>query len=368
MFNRGYCEVAMVNKSNSGSGSTSNPSSSVESNSTSRRDVVVGATLLGAVATVAAPAVMAQSPLKQKVTLSYYPWITQSISGDALRRPINDFRDLLQADLRKAMGGATEVELLPEMEIPDQLNQLKAAPAGEAAKIGLLNPLGYALVRNEVPAVEGVAVIRRQIGEGKPGPIYKAQLYTHRKVFLKKEKELEVKHVRGHSLAYGTPQSTSNFLVPAMMLMKEKIHPFAGLPRVEFTGGHDKAAAAVYEGRLEVGAGHDGVIFDLATKAGYRDAKEVLVWIAWSEEIPSDPVAVHASDPAIRDQVRQALLRVARPNDEKSAGNQAIRQFWGTTHGFEAIAPEAAIKPDGYKHLLGYMAQLNLTPDDVLRK
>jgi ABC-type phosphate/phosphonate transport system substrate-binding protein len=311
---------------------------------------------------------MSSSSQRRKITLSYYPWITQSISGETLRKPIQGFRDLLEADLRKALGEATEVELLPELEIPDQLVQLKTAPAAGTAKIGLLNPLGYALVRKEVPAVEGIAVIRRKIGDGQPGPIYKAQLYTHRKVFLKKEKELEVKHVRGRSLAYGSPQSTSNFLVPAMMLLNAKIHPLAGLSRAEFTGGHDKAAAAVYEGRLEIGAGHDGVIHDLATKAGYRDAKCVLVQIAWSEEIPSDPVAVHASDPAMLDQIRQSLLNVASNTNQDSDGNKLIGQFWATTHGFDPIAPGKPITADSYKHLLGYMDRLNLSADDVLRK
>ena len=83
---------------------------------------------------------------------------------------------------------------------------------------------------------------------------------------------------------------SSNFLMPAVMLWEQGIHPLNCFVHVEFTGGHDKAALAVYQGLLEVGAGHDGVISDLAKKPGFEDATRKLVRLAWSEPIPSDPV------------------------------------------------------------------------------
>lgn len=336
------------------------PSSTTKVTGTSRRNVVVGATMLGAAATIAAPAV-AQTSQTRRLTLSYYPWITQSISGATLHKAIADFVDLLQAELRKAMGEATHVQHLDQMEIPDQLEQLKETPTGElTGKIGLLNPVGYALIHKKVPTVESVAVIRRKIGNEPAGPTYKAQLYAHRKTFLRNE--LEVKLVRGRSLAFGSPQSTSNFLVPAVMLFDAGIHPLNGLSRVEFTGGHDRAASAVYEGRLEVGAGHDGVIIDLAQKPGYSDAEKLLVRIAWSDPIPSDPVAVHTSDPTVRDQVREALRRVATPGKPKSDGNQIVKRFWGTEEGFEAISPKA------YAGLFDLMERLKLREGDMLRR
>src|SRR6185295_18482218 len=189
--------------------------------------------------------------------------------------------------------------------------------------------------------------------DGKPGPTYFAQLYTHRRTFLKKKENMKVSDVRGHSLAFGSPQSTSNFLVPAMMLLKAEIHPLNGFSRVEFTGGHDRAAAAVYEGRLEVGAGHDGAISGLAEKPGYGDANEVLVQIAKSDPIMSDPVAVHTPDSAVRDAIRKALLEVAKPNDQTSTGNQIVGRFWDTKEGFEAVAAD---KYDSLRDIMGKLA------------
>jgi ABC-type phosphate/phosphonate transport system substrate-binding protein len=290
-----------------------------------------------------------------QLNLSYYPWITQSISGAALAQAVGVFRDLLQSELRQGMGNAVQLDLQNVMEIPDQLRDIKEKPAGDVVcKIGLLNPIGYAMAHAQVPDVQAVAVVRRKIGS-EVGPTYKSQLYTRWDHGIK-----TVADVRGRSMAFGSTQSTSNFLMPAVMLWEQGIHPLNGFMRVEFTGGHDKAALAVYKGQLDVGAGHDGVILDLASKPGFEDAERVLVRIAWSEPIPSDPVAIHAADPAVGAQVTQALLRVAKPNDGGSDGNKAVQKFWGTTEGFEAISPDA------YGPLLRLMYPLGLRPNDML--
>jgi len=262
-------------------------------------------------------------------------------------------------ELREALGSALEIDLLKEMEVPDQLEELKKKPTGGVAgKIGLLNPLGYALAHKQVPDVRAIAVVRRKIG-AEVGPTYKSQLYTHRKTAIKAEK---VEQARGRSMAFGSPQSTSNFLVPAAMLWEKGIHPLNGFSRVEFTGGHDKAAIAVYEGRLEVGAGHDGVIIDLATRPGYGDADQVLTTIAWSEPIPSDPIAIHASDAQLSERVAGALLRIAQPNDPESEGNKVVQRFWGTAEGFESVSPNT------YDSLFSHMEVLGLRHADLMRK
>ena len=308
-------------------------------------------------ATVAAPAV-ARTSQTGRLTLSYYPWIKQNISAADLRTAVDKFGQVLQ----EALGRTLKVDLQPVMEIPDQLEDIKRPPANDViARVGLLNPIGYALIRRE-PEIEGIAVIRRKIG-AEVGPTYKAQLYTNWKTKITKMSE-----VRGRSIAYGSPQSTSNFLVPAMRLWEAKIHPLNGFNRVEFAGGHDTAAVAVYEGRLEVGAGHDGAVLGLAARRGYKDAGDVLVNIDWSDPIPSDPVAIHTTDAAVRKQVTDALLAIAKPKDNSSAGNVAVKGFWDTDEGFDPIAPKAQITPEKYDTLFAIMEKMGLRRDDMLRK
>jgi phosphate/phosphite/phosphonate ABC transporter binding protein len=291
-----------------------------------------------------------------RLSFSYYPWITQKISGPQLAEAIKGFVRVLQG----ALGSALQIDPPKEMEIPDQLMDLKEkATGGVAGKIALLNPIGYALVHAEMEEVEAVAVIRRKIGS-EVGPTYRAQLYTHRTHWEKGLKK--VRDVRGRSIAFGSPQSTSNFLVPAVMLWEQGVHPLNGLRRVEFAGGHDTAAKAVFNGQLDVGAGHDGVISDLKSKPGFEDADKKLVRIAWSDPIPSDPVAVSIPDSAVRKKVADALVAIAKPGKPTSPGNKAVLNFWGTTEGFEPISPDA------YAPLLRLMYPLGLRPNDLLRK
>jgi phosphonate transport system substrate-binding protein len=308
-------------------------------------------------ATVAAPAV-ARTSQTGRLTLSYYPWIKQHIAPAELRAAVDKFGQVLQA----ALGRTLKVDLQPVMEIPAQLDDLKQPPAGDViARLGLLNPVGYALIR-KLPNVDGIAVIRRKIGD-QVGPTYKAQLYTNWKTKITK-----VSEVRGHSIAFGSPQSTSNFLIPAMRLWQAGIHPINGFNRVEFAGGHDTAAIAVYEGRLAVGAGHDGAVLGLADRRGYKDAGDVLVNIDWSDPIPSDPVVIHTTDAGVRKQVTDALLAIAKPKDNGSVGNKAIKGFWDTDEGFDPIAPKAQITPEKYDDLFAVMQKLGLRSEDMLRK
>lgn len=298
-----------------------------------------------------------------QLSLSYYPWITQEISGDALRQAIDNFRGLLETSLRQGMGNDVELKLLPAMEVPVQLADIKQKPAdGVICKIGLLNPIGYAMTHGAVPDVKSVTVIRRKIPgvQDVAGPTYKAQLYVRAGSPIK-----TVQDMRGHSMGFGSRQSTSNFLVPATMLWEQGVHPLNGFSRVEFTGGHDFAARAVYQSKVDIGAGHDGVIINLAATPGFSDAEQVLQRIQWSEDIPSDPVAVHAAATADADQVTKqvadALIRVANPNDgDNSAGNLAVKAFWGTTKGFQTISPDA------YNGLLRVMYPIGLRPADML--
>ena len=95
---------------------------------------------------------------------------------------------------------------------------------------------------------------------------------------------------------------------------------------------------------------------------GYGDADQVLVNLAWSKEIPSDPVAVFTPDAKLRGHIRDALCQVAKPGELTSKGNLAVESFWGTAEGFEPIGPKA------YKILFEPMERLRLRTEDMMRR
>lgn len=107
---------------------------------------------------------------------------------------------------------------------------------------------------------------------------------------------------------------------------------------MSFLGGHDIVARAVYNGLVDVGAGHDGVLTDLARSYGYGDADDRMVRLAWTDPIPSDPVVVNIPDSNRRQSVITAIQ--AAGQDAAIIAN-AIAVFWGGSTGLAATSAGA---------------------------
>lgn len=281
-----------------------------------------------------------------KLILTYYPWITQHKTPEEIRNNIEIFASALQTELQgpKQTGGLT-VEVAPAMEVPDQIHSITSGQS----HIALMNPLGFVFARKENTAVEA-SVVALRIIDGQIGDSYFAQIYTHVDNNLPDLPSLKKK-----SIGYGSSQSTSNFIIPAFDLKDARIHPFAAFKRIEFVGGHDSVAKAVYNKQIDSGAGHDGVIIDLANQAGYEDAKKKLVTIHRSEPIPSDPIAINVPDKDAREFIQRALVKISTVEPAKSA----IAEFWGQAKGLKATD----YKP--YEYLLSAVQDLGLNENDI---
>ncbi|MBC7820857.1 MAG: phosphate/phosphite/phosphonate ABC transporter substrate-binding protein [Planctomycetaceae bacterium] len=277
--------------------------------------------------------------------LSYYPWLTQNVPQAEIAVQINVFARAVEAELAK-LGNKSEVQVLPPAEVPDQIEQV----VGGGAEIFLMNPLGFVFARNRTNNAEAVAIAQRII-DGKVGVVYFAQLYAHKKSAIR-----ELKDAIGRTVGYGHSYSTSNFLIPAFMLREAGIHPLFAFSRIEFLKGHEIVARAVYEGKVDLGAGHDGVLIDLSRQPGYGDAQEVLIQIARSKPIPSDPVVVTIRDAAERALVQKALVAAGKTPQ----GVAALKIFWGNTQGLEPT--DTAF----YNDLIEALKTLKLDQGDLL--
>jgi phosphonate transport system substrate-binding protein len=279
--------------------------------------------------------------------LSYYRGITQYVAPEQIAAQIGIFAGEIQNELAK-LGLDPHVQVLSPVDVPAQIEQLVAGDA----EIALMNPLGLVFARQRSEAIEAVAIAQRII-DGKVGTKYFAQLYARKDAAIGK-----LEDVAGRSVGYGQSFSTSNFLLPALMLHAAGVHPLCGFMRVEFLMGHDIVARAVYWGKVVLGAGHDGVIDDLARQPGFENAKDVLQQIKRSEPIPSDPVVVRIGDAAERDKVKQAVIAAGNT----PAGKNALKIFWGNVQGLEATASSE------YQVLREALQTLKLGQEDLLPK
>ena len=271
--------------------------------------------------------------------LTYYPWITQHKTPEDIRKNIEIFAGALQEEIR------INISVAAALSVPDQI---KSIVRGES-HIALMNPLGFAYAREENSQV-AAAVVALRIIDGKIGDSYFAQIYTHSESGIK-----DLQGLKKSSIGYGTSQSTSNFIIPAFDLKHAGVHPFAAFTKIEFTGGHDKAAIAVYQRALTAGAGHDGVIIDLSNQPGYEDAKEKLVTIHRSAPIPSDPVAINVGSEKDFEVLQRGLISVS----QKSPGKEAMQEFWGNAQGLR----DTTYKP--YEYLVDAVNELALSQQDI---
>lgn len=60
--------------------------------------------------------------------------------------------------------------------------------------------------------------------------------------------------LKGRTLSFGSPSSTSGHLMPRSYLLAAKVNPDVDLKRISFSGAHDATIAAVASGKVDAGA------------------------------------------------------------------------------------------------------------------
>ena len=91
---------------------------------------------------------------------------------------------------------------------------------------------------------------------GKVVPLVQREEDTKfRSVFITADPAIKsLADLKGHTLSFGAPSSTSGHLMPRSFLMEAKIDPDKDLKRVAFSGAHDATIAAVAAGKVDAGA------------------------------------------------------------------------------------------------------------------
>ena len=286
-----------------------------------------------------------------KIRLTYYPDITQKQSETDVRNAVVVFAKALESDLSSHLGIDLEVDVPPVMTVPAQYNEIVA---GESA-IALMKPVAYVFAHEQDPSIVPACVAHRPI-RGEVGTFYYAQIYAHRDTGLKSIEDLRNAPAGQLRLAYGDRFSTSNFLIPASVLSAKEIHPFLFFKEVLFAGGHDAAAEAVYSGRADVGAGHDGVIKILGETE--PDAAEKLIPLI-IENIHSDPVVVNKSvlpQGVTLEHIQASCGRIAKTEPVKAA----LDLFWGW------VKDLSDTKHANYASIETALQRLHLTKKDML--
>jgi len=215
-----------------------------------------------------------------------------------------------------------EIEELEVFIGPDYTAVIEAMRAArlDVARFG---PFSYVLAR-AVAEVEPIAVIGTDAGE--PA--------TYHSVILTAADSgiADLDDLRGRTIAFTDPASTSGYLFPRFMLNEAGIDPDQEMEPI-FAGSGDAVLLAVANGQVDAGANSDLGI-EVAIREGVIDSEQIAI-IARSAPIPRSPFATRADlDPALRRRLLGALLSFHEENS--GAAVEALLEEEGGTRYVEA--------------------------------
>lgn len=134
----------------------------------------------------------------------------------------------------------------------------------------------------------------------------------------------EIKELRGKTMAFGSPHSTSGNLIPRYLLWENGVG-LRDLKSYSNLQHHDAVAKAILKGQFDAGAVKD-VVAEKYQSHGLRI-------LSWSAPIPAVPLVVRAdAPPDVVKALTAALLKLDRNNPE----HQSMMSTWDDEfrHGF----------------------------------
>jgi phosphonate transport system substrate-binding protein len=170
--------------------------------------------------------------------------------------------------------------------------------------LAFVHPVGYVLANREA----GCQILVRDIWQGKTA--YTARFYVRKDRGIK-----QVADLRGKTIAFVDPASSSGYIYPMVFLMKEGLvrdrDPKSFFKEALFSGTHEAALQAVLHGRVDAAAS-----FDKAPELHLKDPALVaqLGWVGETPEIPEAGICARPGLPAEPlARIKRALLSIKGP-------------------------------------------------------
>ncbi|MEW5889940.1 MAG: putative selenate ABC transporter substrate-binding protein [Pseudomonadota bacterium] len=154
--------------------------------------------------------------------------------------------------------------------------------------------------------------------------------------------------LKGRSLAFGSPSSTSGHLMPRHFLLRAGIDPDRDLKNVAFSGAHDATAAFVQSGRVDAGV-LNASVWDKLVEQKKVDAARVRVFATTPPYFDYNWTVRGDLDPALVRALTQAFLKLdpANPEHKEIMALQRASRFIPTRsenyQGIEAAARSAGL-------------------------
>ena len=172
------------------------------------------------------------------------------------------------------------------------------------ADLAFVHPVGYVLANREAKAT----IIAKDRWQGKTS--YTSRIWVRKDSGIKSLEEL-----RGKTIAFVDPASSSGYVYPMVMLIQKGLvqnrDPKTFFRDVVYTGGHDAGLMALLRSHVDALGS-----FDEVRQQYLKDPAEgeKLTWVAESEPIPEAGICGREGlDAALVARIRAALLQIRGP-------------------------------------------------------
>jgi len=135
----------------------------------------------------------------------------------------------------------------------------------------------------------------------------------------------DLSKVKGKRVAFTSESSTSGYLFPALQLIQAGIDPVNDITPI-FTGGHDAAVVAVYNGDADVGVSYDDARRTLRKEK--VDVGDKVIVFNITSEVPNDVVAASSLLP---DTLQTAIYQAIHAYLETEEGEAVFDEMYGWT-------------------------------------
>ena len=174
----------------------------------------------------------------------------------------------------------------------------------QTADLAFVHSAGYVLANREAKAM----IVAKDQWHGHTS-------YTSR-IYVRKDSGITtLEGLRGKTIAFVDPSSTSGYVYPMVMLIQKGLvqnrDPKTFFKDFVYSGSHDAGLVALLNGHVDALAS-----FDMAREQYLKDPaeRERIIYIAETPEIPEAGIAARAElDPATFAKVRDALLQIRAP-------------------------------------------------------
>jgi phosphonate transport system substrate-binding protein len=279
------------------------------------RRTLLATALAGGLAAVAAQP--AQAEWQDDLKVVKFGIVSLENQGDALTR----YEGLVQT--MEEQLGVDKVELFLAN---DYAGVVQALSAGQI-HLALVGASAYASAYLDCNCVEPLVAV-----EGVNGDLgYYSVLFVRSDSPYKSLDEL-----KGHSLAFGDPDSTSGYLVPLVSLRKAGIDPQQYFSTTAFSGGHEQSVLGVLKGTYESAftwtseGDRFGNIRTMVDK-GMLNREDIRV--IWKSDLIANPPIVARNDlPGDMKQDLQKFFTSLQGDDLEAAAQGEAKRFVPVDH------------------------------------